>query len=129
MDVYIAFESKLTEKDSDNLEELANLIQEECDVSLEIERNKSEPGVKDGGIAIAISIASLTLSLVQTLIQILQYWESKQKTYSISITDKNLFGSKTILLKNLSSKEIQLITEQFRSQSQTKKIEVNILKD
>lgn len=129
MDTYITFESEVTAEDSCNLQELANLIKDECDLSLEVEKKESKPGIKDGGLVIGIAIASLTLALIQTLIQVLQYWESQQETYSISITFKNLISSKTIVLKNQSLKDINSIIEQLSTQSQINKVEVKILKD
>ena len=128
MDAYIAFENEVNEEDSYNLQELANLIKNECDLSLEVEKKKSDPGIKDGGLAIGIAIASLSLALIQTLIQVLQFWESGQKTYSISITFKNLISSKKILLKNQSLKDVTSIIEQLSTQSQINKIEVKIIK-
>ncbi len=59
MKAYIKLEGDVTAEDSFYLKELANLIEKECDLSLEIEKTESQPGVKDSGLAIAIAIASL----------------------------------------------------------------------
>lgn len=55
------------------MKELANLIEKECDLSLEIEKTEPQPGVRDSGLAIAIAIASLAVATLQTLISVVQY--------------------------------------------------------
>jgi hypothetical protein len=130
MDVRISFEGAITEDDSYHLKNLAQLIEEECDCSVSIETRESEVGIKDGGLAIGIAIASLVLTGIQTLVSVLQYWESQQSQYSISISitiDANE-RQKRFLMKNLSLEEIQSLLSQINSQPHHKTVSVKILK-
>ncbi len=128
MDVKISFEGTITEDDSYHLKNLAQLIEEECDFSVSIETREAEAGVRDGGFATGIAIASLVLTGIQTLVSVLQYWESQQSQYSISITIDANGQQKRFLMKNLSLEEIQSLLSQINSQPHHKTVSVKILK-
>lgn len=126
MDAYIKFENNVLEEDSYNLQQLANLIEEECDLSVNIEKADAQPGVRDGGLAIGLAIASLALTAIQTLISVLQYWESKQPKYSLSVTFHSPTNKKTLLLESSSEKEIQAAMSQLQSQSSPEYVDVEV---
>lgn len=115
MDLCIRFDKNITDEDSYNLKELAKLIEDECNLSIKIEKGKTNTGVKDGGLAMGIAIASLTLAALQTLISVLQYWESKQPQYSLSITLNHRNKTETFLMKNVSASEIQAVISQWQA--------------
>lgn len=128
MDVRISFEGTITEDDSYHLKKLAQLIEEECDCSVSIETRESEVGIRDGGLAIGIAIASLVLTGIQTLVSVLQYWESQQSQYSISITIDTNGQQKRFLMKNLSLEEIQSLLSEINFQPHHGTVSVKILK-
>ncbi len=130
MDAYIKFQGDITEDDSYHFKELADLIREECDFSVKVEKEEDQPGVRDGGLAIGIAIASLTLAAIQTLISVLQYWESKQPKYSLSMTFRSSAHQETLLIESLSAQEIQEVISQLQSRSypEYEYIEVQISK-
>lgn len=128
MDVSISFEGAITEDDSYHLKKLAQLIEEECDYSVSLETRESEAGIKDGGLAIGIAMASLALTAIQTLVSVLQYWESRQSQYSISITIDANGQQKRFLMKNLSLEEIQSLLSEINSQPHQGTVSVKILK-
>jgi len=117
MKAYIKLEGNVTDDDSESLKELANLIRKDCDLSVEIEEKKPESGKKDGGLAIAIAIASLAVATIQTLISVFQYWQSKRPKYSLSITFYSSDQKETLLLETSSTQEIQEMISHLKSQS------------
>lgn len=127
MDVYISFEEKVTAEDSYNLKQLATLIQDECDLSVTIKKQEAETGVRDGGLAMGIAIASLAIAVFQTLISVLQYWESHQSTYDLLLIIENKKGRQKLLLKNASNADIQAIISQLQAESIKKQIEFHIV--
>jgi hypothetical protein len=128
MNVGISFEGTINEDDSYHLKNLAQLIEEECDCSVSIETRESEVGIRDGGLVIGIAIASLVLTGIQTLVSVLQYWESQQSQYSISITIDTNGQQKRFLMKNLSLEEIQSLLSEINSQPHHGTVSVKILK-
>ena len=128
MDTYIKFEGNVTEDDSYNLKQLAQLIEEECDLSVKIKKQEAQPGIKDGGFAIGLAIASLALATIQTLISTLQYWESKQNKYSLSITFENQVSKKTLSIESSSLKDIQTVISQLQNESAIDYVEIEITK-
>ena len=128
MDAYIAFKENVTDKYSVKLNELAELIEDECDLSVKIEK-KVNPGKKDGGLAIGIAIASLALATIQTFISVLQFWQSKQPRYSVSITFDNNITKKTFVMNESSLKDIQAVVSQLQANSPVNYIEVQISKE
>ncbi|MCL2933699.1 MAG: hypothetical protein MGG11_16060 [Trichodesmium sp. MAG_R03] len=142
MKAYIKLEGDVTAEDSFYFKELANLIKTECDLSVKVEETKPEPGVKDGGLATGLniaSIASLTLTGIQTLFSTLQYWESRQGNgelrpkYSVLVIVYTRTYKERHLLKNLSAEkviELQEIIYQHRllPSFENEYIKVQILK-
>ncbi len=130
MKAYIKLEGDVTAEDSFEFKELANLIEKECDLSLEIEKTEPQPGVRDGGLAIAIAIASLAVATLQTLISVVQYWQSKRPKYSLSVTFHSLNHKETLLLESSSTQEIKEMISHLKSQSfpQYEYVEVKISK-
>ncbi|MEH1974706.1 MAG: hypothetical protein V7L02_16165 [Nostoc sp.] len=128
MDVYISFEEKVTAEDSYNLKQLATLIQDECDLSVTIKKQEAETGVRDGGLAMGIAIASLAIAVFQTLISVLQYWESHQSTYDLFIVSENRKGRQKLLLKNASAADVKAIISQLQTEPTNKQIEFHIIR-
>ncbi|MDY7004254.1 MAG: hypothetical protein SWX82_09945 [Cyanobacteriota bacterium] len=138
MKAYIKLEGDVIEEDSFYFKELANLIEKECDLSVEIEKTEPQPGEK-GSLAIVLNIASLSLTAIQTLFTTLQYWESRQRNgelglkYSVLIIVYTRTCKEKHLLKNLSQEkviELQEIIRQHQLQPslEDEYIEVQILK-
>ncbi|NEP55285.1 MAG: hypothetical protein F6K65_43500 [Moorea sp. SIO3C2] len=124
MDAYIKFKENVTEDDSYNLKQLADLIQEDCDLSVNLEKQDAKPGVKDGGLAIGIAIASFPLTAIQTLISVLQYWQSKPPKYSLYLIIDN---HPPLLIDNLSIEEMKFnVISQLQAQSDFKHINIQI---
>ncbi len=71
------------------LKELSEHIKQDCkaDVSIDV---KPTAGIKDGGLAIGIAIASLALSGISTLITALVFWQSQHPRYSISFRSESV---------------------------------------
>ena len=126
MDVYIRFEENITDEDSYNLKQLARLIEDECDLSVKIEKGEAYTGVRDGGLAIGIALTSLALAALQTLISVLQYWESKQPEYSLSITFNHRNKARKLLIRNASASDIQAVVSQLKAESYLDYVEVQI---
>jgi len=57
------------------LDQLAKSLEEECLVSVQVNREAPQAGVKDAGTLIGMAI-SLGLSTISTLIASLAYWQS-----------------------------------------------------
>ncbi|WP_424100281.1 hypothetical protein [Moorena producens] len=110
MDAYIKFKENVTEDDSYNLKQLAALIEEDCDLSVNLEKQDAQPGVKDGGFATGITIASFPLTVIQTLISVLQYWQSKTPKYSLSII---FYNQPPLLIDDLSLQEVNSVIAQL----------------
>lgn len=127
MDAYIRFQKNINDEDSLNLTQLAELIADQCDLSVEITK-RVEPG-KKGGLAIGLAIASLALAAIQTFISVLQFWQSKQPKYSVSITFDNSITKRTFAIKESSLKDIQAVVSQLQADSSINCIEVQISKE
>jgi hypothetical protein len=122
MDLCIAFEGDITEEKSYQTDCLAKLIKHECCLELKIERSEIQEGVKDDGLAIGIAIASLGVAAIQSLVAVLQYWESKNPKYSLSIRMRN----ETFLIENLSKEEFKRKLRKIQTGIPTESIKVVI---
>ena len=69
-----------------DLSELADDLQA-ADLSVET-RTADVKGVKDGGLTVAIALASLTLSAISTLVTVLSYWTSRKPDYSVTLESR-----------------------------------------
>jgi len=84
-----------------DLSALADIL---ADEDISSEPNKvSLPGVKDGGLTAAISVATLGLSAISTLISALSYWSSTRPKYKISVKS----GDVSYELTNLNKAELR----------------------
>ncbi|NEP81127.1 MAG: hypothetical protein F6K39_25000 [Okeania sp. SIO3B3] len=139
MKAYIKLEGDITGEDSFSFKELANLIEKECDLSVEIEKTEPQVGMRDSGLIIGLTIVSLTLTGIQTFFTTLQYWESRQQNgelelkYSLLVIVYTRTRKEKHLLKNLSQEkliELQEIIHQHQLQPSVENeyIEVKILK-
>lgn len=129
MDTYITFEGNITEDDSYSLKQLAQLIEEECDLSVQIKKQEAQPGIKDGGLVIGLMIAGLAFTAIQTLISALQYWESKQNKQSLSITTfDNQVKKRTLSINSSSSQDVQVIVSQLQNESTIDYMKIEITK-
>ncbi|MDJ0510724.1 MAG: hypothetical protein QNJ64_15935 [Crocosphaera sp.] len=84
MKVSIRFEDEATLDTSNKLIELANLIEQECGVSVIQEKQEFQQGVK-GKRTTAIAIAGLVLTTLQTIIGVAQYWKSEHPECMLKI--------------------------------------------
>ena len=84
MRVTIRFEDEATLETSNDLIELANLIEEECDVSVTQEKQKFQQGVKSR-LTTRIAIIGLVLTTFQTIIGVAQFWTSENSKYMLKI--------------------------------------------
>jgi hypothetical protein len=133
MNTYINFADSLTadpltDDDSYNLEQLANLIEEDCDLPVEREKADSGQGVKDGGLTIGLTVVGLVISAIGTFIAALTYWKSQQPKYSLTVS----LDGKILSIDNLSPEKVQEAITELNcasfSLSSTPKIEIKISK-
>lgn len=126
MDIRIKFQGDINQVISNDLIDLAELITEDCGVSVTQEKKKPEPGVKDSGLTIGLAIAGLALTGVQTAINAAQYWKSERPTYLLSISS----GSQTYTLDNANKEEVDRILKIISSLPNdiTQNIEIKISK-
>lgn len=100
------------------LNNLAELIEQEADIAVQLEKASPKEGDKDGGLTIALSIAGLALSAVATFISVLSYWKSQQPNYSVSIE----CGNTTIKLNKISSDELQAVIKKLEEQNRSSSV-------
>jgi hypothetical protein len=124
MDARIKFEGNITEESSYDLMQLANMIEQDCDLSVKLDQQTVQPGVKDSGLTIGLTIANLALTGIQSLISVLLYWESKQKKYSLLIS----LGKITYSLDNIKQEEADRILSEIAKfpNTVTDRIEIKI---
>jgi hypothetical protein len=121
MKARISFVGDVLGEDSIRLTQLAELIESDCELSVEVKRKKSEFGVKNGGLAIGIAIASLGLASLRSLFTVLAYWKSQNPKYSISVTRGDLIET----IENLDFERYQKEFGRLAQDSRVK-IDVNI---
>ena len=114
MNAHISFKKNSpTGESSYCLNNLAELIEQEADIAVQLEKASPKEGHK-ADLTIALSIAGLALSAVATLISVLSYWKSQQPNYSVSIK----CGNTTIEFNNVSSDEIQAVIRKLEEHNQ-----------
>jgi hypothetical protein len=69
---------------SNNLNQLSTSIIRDCDAVVQLIREPVGKGQKDSGLIIGLTIASLALSTIDSLFNILTYWQSQRTKYSVS---------------------------------------------
>ena len=99
MNAIVSFTSSLNEEDSFELVQLGNLVESDCDLAVQIQRQDSAAGAKDGGLAIGLAIAGLSVGAVGALISVLAFWRSTRPRYSVSMAR----GDTTFSIDNLHS--------------------------
>ena len=126
MNIHIQFDGETNQKTSSDLNALADLISEECGVSVIQKKQKSSPGVKDSGLTIGLTIAGLTLAAIQTAISAAQYWKSERPRYLLSIYSE----AGVYTLDNASGEEVDRVIKIISSlpQDTTQDIEIKISK-
>jgi hypothetical protein len=91
-----------------DLSALADIL---VDGDISVERTKiSLPGVKDGGLTTAISVATLGLSAISTMITALSYWNSTRPKYKISVKSEDV----SYELSNLSKAELRTVINSLK---------------
>ncbi|NET55587.1 MAG: hypothetical protein F6K47_05275 [Symploca sp. SIO2E6] len=124
MNISITFKGETNQETSSELITLADLISEECGVSVGQEKQKPDPGVKDSGLTISLAIAGLALTAAQTAISAAQYWQSKRPQYVLSIYSE----AGVYTLDNANREEVDRIIKIISSlpESNTQNIEIEI---
>lgn len=93
------------------LDDLKNQLRAELEINWESKRIDSPLDTQDGGITIAIAIAGLSLSIVNTVLAIVKYNHEKKQRGSITITLGENFK---ITKSNLSDREIEHIIQEIQ---------------
>lgn len=86
MEIEIRFDGKVNQETSNHLNGLSNAISNSCDVIPDEIRETIEHGQKDSGLILGLTIAGLALSAMDTLINVLTYWQSQQTKYSVEFS-------------------------------------------
>ncbi|NES18257.1 MAG: hypothetical protein F6K41_04830 [Symploca sp. SIO3E6] len=126
MNIRITFEGETNQETSSDLITLADLISEECGVSITQEKQKPYPGVKDSGLTVGLTIVGLALAGAQTAISAAQYWQSQRPQYALSIYSE----AGVYTLDNVNREEVDRIIKMISSlpQATTQDIEIQIYK-
>jgi hypothetical protein len=126
MKIHIKFEGETSQDTSNDLIALANLIFEECGVSVVEEKQKPNIGVKDSGLTLGLTIAGLALTAVQTAISAAQHWKSERPQYVLSIYSQ----AGVYTLDNANREEVDRLMKMISSLPQdiTQNIEIKIYK-
>jgi hypothetical protein len=126
MDAHISFEGNVTDEVSYDLEKLAYLIEQDCDLSVNREKQAPQAGVKESGLIIGLTIAGVALSGIQALFAALSYWDSQQKQYSLHIS----WGNKTFYFENIQRQEIDKFLSDIAElpHSKTQGVDIKIIR-
>ncbi|MEO0769101.1 MAG: hypothetical protein AAFY72_06650 [Cyanobacteria bacterium J06649_4] len=122
---YISFDGGIDSESSYQLQKLASLIEDENGLTVALEKRPATQGERDGGLVTGIAIASLSLAAIQALVATLQYWESRQPKYSISV----VFGDTTLQIDNLTEKQIEETIKRLQATSSGSSLEVKVLRN
>ena len=120
MESRISFDGDINDEDSYQLIKLASVLEDEYRFSVNLEKRQANQGERDGGLVIGIAIASLGLTAIQALLAALQYWDSRQPKYSISVVS----GNKTLLVENLTKQQIENEVSKLQAESPEPRIEI-----
>ena len=80
------------------------------------------PGVKDGGLTIAIAIGGLVASSVSSLISALSYWSSQKPSYTLTVQA----GTRTLQISQLDRKGARAALEQLSDAKQADNMVVRV---
>lgn len=119
MKATVKFNRQVTEKDSFELTELANLIESDYGLTVERHAGSPEPGYKDGGLVVGITI---TLSVISTLISGLTYWRSTRPKTSIAVSR----GDVTVTIDNVPPDKVPDVVAKLEAPQLPEQIEVII---
>ena len=72
-----------------------------------------EPGTRDGGLIIGLTLAGLGLGLIQTVVSIMQYWKKENK-YLINIEIKN----ETLNITDITAESVPEIASQIATKGE-----------
>jgi len=122
MEVAIELVGDISSEDSMALRRLAELVENDCELSVDIERAPVQPGTKDGGLAIGIAIASLTVASLETLFTAITYWKSRNPKYSISVKRDDV----TEAIENLDFEQYQ---KEYGKLSQDSRVQIDIKRE
>jgi len=124
MDIFIKFEDAPTNEDSLQLTRLANLIEKDCDTSIQINKIDTKNGLKNGGLATGLTILGLGISAIGTFISVLSYWKSERPKYGVSIN----YNSIKLSMDNIQLHEIKKMISILETQNHLFNINVLISK-
>jgi hypothetical protein len=99
------------------------LIEQETDIAVQLKKDPSKEGRKDGGLTIALSIAGLALSAIGTIVSVISYWRSQQPKYSVSITCGNI----KVVLDNVSPAHLQTVIQKLEEQNRSSSSDLTVL--
>ena len=123
MDAYISFEENAASGEkSYHLINLADIIEEECDLPVKRNKDAPQPGRKDGGLTIGLTVAGLVLTGIGTLVTALSYWKSQQPKCSISITRGNV----TLVIDNIPPDQLRSEIAKLEGENSSSEIKVLI---
>jgi hypothetical protein len=111
--------------DLDMMRDLNDLASELQNADLSVETASAEvPGVKDGGLTIAIALTGLVLSSISTLVTVLSYWNSKKPKYAVTLKSQGTTFNLTSLDKN----EIRNVVQKIKAGDSPGDIVVQVAK-
>jgi len=80
------------------------------------------PGVKDGGLTVAIAVSGVVFSAISTLVSVLSYWSSNKPKYTLTVTA----GGTTLELAQLDKAGVQQAMQQLRDAQAASGITVRV---
>lgn len=99
--------------DIELMHDLGQLTEELAAADLTVNRATAQvPGVKDGGLTVAISLAGLVVSSVSTAVSILTYWSSRKPRYTVTIEA----GQATLQASALNKADVQALLSSLREE-------------
>lgn len=123
MDIRITMPEEKQARASYELNSLVDLIQNEADLAVTREEEPAPAGSKDPLILTAIAIAGLALTGVTTVVSVLQYWQSQQSKYSITIKR----GNASFQASGIKPKQLDAALAQLDSAASNSTVEVMII--
>lgn len=123
MNTRIIFKEKnSTGESSYCLNHLAQFIEQEADIPVQLEKCPSKKGSK-ADLTVALSIAGLSLSAVATLISVLSYWKAQQPKFSVSFRCDDI----TIMSDNVSPDELPTVIQKLKEQNHSSTSDLTVL--
>lgn len=121
---YISFDASIDAQDSLNLDRLADIFSRDYDLPVNIERQTSVAGVKDGGLTIAVSLIGVGISAIGTVISALAYWKSQLPKYSATI----IIGEKTITIDTTEPNKLPELISKIQHEASLSEAKILIAK-